>query len=516
MEILRHIPFEIALDALFEKVRLPPDGGDGQARTARPFCSGGPKSGPGRPRSDSKEIAMLSSPRSFPIFCFSLLLLAGCASQGERNNRKDLDREKAYLEGRSAEWQGGVEEKAELDLGADPGLEDFLRYAALNHPGLRSAFYDWKASLEVAPQVRGLPDPMLTYSYYINEVETRVGPQRQRLTLMQRFPWPSRLDRKAEEAERKARVKQHLYEATKLRLFYDVKKAYYDYYFLARSIAILRDNVKLLERMEAAVRVRYKAGGAESPALIQIQVELGKHEDRLKSREALQPALVARLNAAMGRDSLRPIPWPKRDPVEPPVMEDETLLEALLEKNPELEAARERILAAEAGKDVASTMYFPDFGIGGTYIQTDRRHDVDVDDNGKDAILLTLELSLPIWQGSKDAAVRQAEAEQEAAWMAHEDLENRLSAALSVAFYQYEDAERTLNLFRETLVPLAEQAFQTIQAAFTGGKASYLDMLEAERQLLEFRLMVERSLVDRNVRLAELEKLCGRELRGDN
>jgi hypothetical protein len=38
-------------------------------------------------------------------------------------------------------------------------------------------------------------------------------------------------------------------------------------------------------------------------------------------------------------------------------------------------------------------------------------------------------------------------------------------------------------------------------------------MIDAERQLLEFRLMEERALVDRNIRLAELEKLCGRELR---
>jgi hypothetical protein len=38
-------------------------------------------------------------------------------------------------------------------------------------------------------------------------------------------------------------------------------------------------------------------------------------------------------------------------------------------------------------------------------------------------------------------------------------------------------------------------------------------MIDAERQLLEFRLLAERSLVDQNIRLAELEKLCGRELR---
>jgi outer membrane protein TolC len=82
-----------------------------------------------------------------------------------------------------------------------------------------------------------------------------------------------------------------------------------------------------------------------------------------------------------------------------------------------------------------------------------------------------------------------------------------------VSLYKYDDAARKLNLFRDTLVPKAEQALKTAQRAFSSEKASYLDMIDTERQLLEFRLMEERALVDRNIRLAELEKLCGRELR---
>jgi outer membrane protein TolC len=127
--------------------------------------------------------------------------------------------------------------------------------------------------------------------------------------------------------------------------------------------------------------------------------------------------------------------------------------------------------------------------------------------------MLTLELSLPIWQGSKDAAVRQAEAEQEAARMMHAELSNRLSADLNVALYHFEDAGRKLHLFRDTLVPKAEQALQTSEAAFVSGAAGYLDMLDTERQLLEFRLMAERAMADRATRLAELEMLCGRTLR---
>ncbi|MEE9371057.1 MAG: hypothetical protein V3W45_06260, partial [Sedimentisphaerales bacterium] len=57
-------------------------------------------------------------------------------------------------------------------------LQDYLRYAALHNAGLKAAFERWKAAIEQIPQAESLPDPKFTYGYFINEVETRVGPQK--------------------------------------------------------------------------------------------------------------------------------------------------------------------------------------------------------------------------------------------------------------------------------------------------------------------------------------------------
>ncbi len=67
------------------------------------------------------------------------------------------------------------------ELSEASGLSDYLAYAALNNPGLEAAFNRWKAALEEVPQVKSLPDPRFNYKYFIQEVETRVGPQRQSL-----------------------------------------------------------------------------------------------------------------------------------------------------------------------------------------------------------------------------------------------------------------------------------------------------------------------------------------------
>ena len=88
----------------------------------------------------------------------------------------------------------GGEHISERDLTTDISLEKLLTYAAYHNPELEAAFDRWKAALEKIPQVRALPDPRLTYAYYIENVETRVGPQRHRLDLSQTFPWFGKLD----------------------------------------------------------------------------------------------------------------------------------------------------------------------------------------------------------------------------------------------------------------------------------------------------------------------------------
>lgn len=70
----------------------------------------------------------------------------------------------------------------------ESSLSDLSTYALLNNPGLKAAFNQWKAVLENVTQVRSLPNPKLTFAYFFREVETRVGPQKNKVGVMQMFP----------------------------------------------------------------------------------------------------------------------------------------------------------------------------------------------------------------------------------------------------------------------------------------------------------------------------------------
>ena len=199
-----------------------------------------------------------------------------------------------------------------IDLNAPAELEDYLAFAAMNNAGLQVAFEQWKIAVEQVPQAKSLPDPKFTYGYFIEEVETRVGPQRNRLEIMQTFPWFGEIEARKDAAAAAAKAARKRYEAAKLKLFAEVKDAFYEYTYLARAIEIAKENLELIQHFEEVARTKYMAAATGHPDVIHAQIELARLEDRLKTLEELRKPIVARLNSVLNRQSLEMLPWPRK------------------------------------------------------------------------------------------------------------------------------------------------------------------------------------------------------------
>jgi outer membrane protein TolC len=397
-------------------------------------------------------------------------------------------------------------------LTEDSALSDYLAYAALNNPGLEAAFNRWKAALERVPQVRSLPDPRFNYAYFIREVETRVGPQQHKLGVAQAFPWFGKLELRGDVALEAANAERQRYEAAKLKLFYRVKRAYYECYYVGRAIAITDENVQLLRYLEAVARTKYKAGAPTHAAVIKVQVELGKLEDQLRALRDVIGPVVAELNAALNRRSDAAQPLPAAIPEEEVEFTDQQLYSSLKERNPELKTIDSVAAKEKAAADLARKDYFPDITVGLDYVDTDSALMPGTEDSGKDPVVGMISVNLPIWRDKYRAAEREARARYDASLKERSDRENSLMATLEMALYGFRDAERKIDLYRDTLLPKAKQSLKVTQQAYEAGTADFLDLIDAQRALLEFELSYERALANRAQRLAEIEMLVGVEI----
>jgi cobalt-zinc-cadmium efflux system outer membrane protein len=393
-------------------------------------------------------------------------------------------------------------------------LQDYLQYSALNNAGLKAAFEQWKAAVEQVPQVKSLPDPKFTYGYFIREVETRVGPQKQRVGFSQMFPWFGKIEARTDAAAAAARAAKKRYEAAKINLFYEVKEGFYEYVYLAKAVEVARENFELVRHFEDVARTKYMAAAAGHPDLIRAQVELVKLEDHLQTLEQLRVPIVARLNAVMNRQSAEILPWPKKGRPEIVHVNRAKMIALLKEQNPELQALEFEIDSARSRVRLAEKKSYPDIGVGVDWIETDPARMAGVQDSGRDPVILMFTMNIPIWGQSYKAAQMQAEANVRKTSHQKIQTQNTLIARAEQTLYDYEDSQRKMKLYSEVLVSKAQELVRASEAAYRTGKVDFLSLLNAQQKLLEFQLRYERAVADAQQTLAELEMLVGAELEG--
>jgi cobalt-zinc-cadmium efflux system outer membrane protein len=386
-------------------------------------------------------------------------------------------------------------------------LQAALDYGAENNPRLQASFSQWKGFEENISVQKALPDPSFTYGYYFESVETKVGPQNHQFRLAQIFPGFGKLSSKKAIASALAASFGEGHKQDKLNLDFNITQAYAELYYLKRSIDITRDRISLIQDLEKVARTRYKAGSPMAPVL-QAQVELGRLEDRLSSLIDLRAPHNARLNAALNRPANDPLPWPSSLPYSVVDVDESILFKGLNRTSPELSALAHTVEQGTHRVKLAKRERLPDFTIGVQYIQTGDA-DVPVTDSGKDPIIGTVGINLPIWFGKNRARIASADYQKTAAQLTLENRKQTLNADIQQTLYKLRDADRKINLYKESLIPKALQSLEVNRKGYESGHMEFINLIDAERMLLEFELSHERALSDHIKYRAELSKLTG-------
>ncbi|MCF7818539.1 MAG: TolC family protein [Kiritimatiellales bacterium] len=392
-------------------------------------------------------------------------------------------------------------------FGTNLTLQAALEYGAENNPQLQAAFNQWKGAEQNITVQKGLPDPTLSYGYYFESVETRVGPQNQSFGLSQKFPGFGKLALMKSIATDQTVAAEARYQREKLNLDSTIAQAYAELYYLKRSIDITQDRIRLVQDLEQIARTRYSAGAPMAPTL-QAQLEMGRLEDRLASLNDMQKPYAARLNAALNRPSEAPVPWPANLPYRAVLADPEDLNAQARRTSPELAELTSRIEQGDHQLKLAKRERLPDFTLGVQYIDTGNAA-MPVADSGNDPIIGTIGINLPLWIGKNHARIEAAAYQKTAAQLMLENREQTLDADIRQTLFKLRDADRKINLYKESLIPKAEQSLEVTRKSYEAGQMEFLNLIDAERMLLEFELARERALADHLIARAELGKLTG-------
>ena len=401
-----------------------------------------------------------------------------------------------------------------IDLSSDLELARLIEIAADRNPGLASARRRWQASTERPAQARALPDPLLLYTEYLQPVETRVGPMDRAVALTQKIPYPGTLSAAGALAEEEARVAEFEYLIAVRDTVADVKVSYAEYLYLKKALRIVEQNQDLARQL------------AEKSAALYAQSEQGKRDtvtlfDSLKAQSQLAQLAYdtitvhelieterTNLNALLSRAPRAPLGTPRDLAYRPLNATLDDLFKIGLERRQELQAALHRILAAGEAERLASLAQVPDFSVGVTYTFIGNPI-ISQPGGGRDAVGLTLGMTLPLWVTKNRARIREAEYRRMAAERDRQVEIDSLMSRIAKVYFRLQNAERLVRLYKESLVPQAEEAMEIAEQWRDVGRDTIGRYLEAQSVWLNFQLAYHRALADHEQMVARMEQLVG-------
>ena len=194
--------------------------------------------------------------------------------------------------------------------GSKESLDGYLITAAENNPGLKAKFNDYMAAMEKIPQVGTLPDPQFAFGYFIMPVETRLGPQRATFGLKQAFPWFGLFRTREDAASEMANAKYEEFESYKSNLFFEVKTAYYNFYFMEKAIQITKENMEILRIFKNLSLVKIENGSASIVDELRVELELNDLENQLALFVDSKEVFQNKFNNLLNRNNLLKIETP--------------------------------------------------------------------------------------------------------------------------------------------------------------------------------------------------------------
>jgi outer membrane protein TolC len=383
-------------------------------------------------------------------------------------------------------------------------LQELIDECLKNSPELRAFESKVEAAKYRIPQAKSLPDPMFMFGYQ-NEGFRRItiGEEPQAMGmfgLSQMFFFPGKRDLKAEMAARDAEGLAALYSAAKLRFAARVKELYYDLFLANKTIDILQERADLFSRVEDAATARYASGMGSQQEVVMAQTEKYMLLEREEMQKQKIEAAQGMLNTTMGRDVNHQVGRPAETSQTPLSLTLDESLSLAKERSPEVKAKEKMIQGAQAKVKMAKKEYYPDVTLSAGYFPKT---------NGLlDMYSLTATINLPIFYKTKQQqAVLEANASLSEARQELQATEYMLASAVRDSYSMAKTAGRLMALYRDGLIPKAQQDVQLGLSGYVAGKTEALTVTTRLKALLDIELLYWAQYTEREKAIARLEAL---------
>ncbi|MCH7657863.1 MAG: TolC family protein [Bacteroidetes bacterium] len=390
-------------------------------------------------------------------------------------------------------------------------LENYLKTAAENNPHLKSLFKQYMAALEKVPQVGTLPDPQLAFGYFVQPVETRLGAQQATISGSQMFPWFGTLSAQERVATERAKARFKAFEDAKYKLFFDVKSTYFNLYVLEEAIRITDETLDLLSSFKNLATIKFEAGKKDGMIdVLRVEMDIEELKEQLAYLIDTELPLVAQFEQLLNTKLEQEVTFPDVLWLDNVNIDKKAIYDSIIAQNPILQKLEHEALSWNEQIDVARRLGMPSFVIGMSYINISERTDIELPDNGKDAIMLPqVGIKIPLYRNKYNAMINEASLQKEAVQFEKENTSNVLETYFEKGYRDYLDGIRRVKLYLQ-LLTFANQALDILITDYTSAGKDFEEVLRMEKKVLKYELELEKARADQNTAVAYINYLMGK------
>ena len=253
------------------------------------------------------------------------------------------------------------------------------------------------------------------------------------------------------------------------------------------------------------------SGGSSSgmSEVLRIQLEIAEIENNIESLYSQIKAEKAKFNALLNREATEEVVLGKEIQKVDFLYSEQEALAIIEQNNPMLGMISEEGLAFKAKAEMDRKMSYPMIGIGVEYMVVGKTNNMMLameGMNGKDMIMPMVSVSLPLFRKKYNAQQKESELWRKSSEENFKNTFNILKSEYYSFKSQLDDAERVVKLY-EKQTTLAQTTYNLIVKEFVTGKSDLTNVIQVQRQLLDYQLRKAEALANYNTMVVSIKKL---------
>lgn len=388
-------------------------------------------------------------------------------------------------------------------------LTELIRIALEQNNDILAAKSRLIESTEKIRQAGTLPDPKLGMEYFLQPIETRTGPQEASISLSQSIPWLGTLSLDKQLKQNDTDIAGALVTSAHFGVISKIKETYIEYGYLGQAKKITAQILELMNYLEGIARTNYTNGKASYTDVLKIQIEIAKLENTQRSLDDSTMPVRVKLNGLLGADRNMARRQPENLPQVALGFTEEEIYTLARRHSPKILAGRHKVTRNQTSLDIADQGFYPDLTLSVKTIFTGEAEFGNPPDSGQNPVIAGLSVNLPVYFDRRNGAIAEKLASVRTARNELEQIMKTLETEIESALFHYRESERLLNLYRNNLIPKVRQELDVALEAFQGGQYSILELIDSEKNWLNFELARIRAQADMAIQIARLEEMAG-------